>query len=150
NDDLAVRLFETGLYEARLLTSMLFSRDHLTEALMDHWVEAFDNWEICDTYCMNLFGKSRFAIAKAFEWAEREPEYQKRAGFVCMVQVAFTNKELSNAEIRRFFPVMLRHANDERTYVMKGVNWALRQVGKRNKDLHQEAIEVANQILALD
>lgn len=149
NDSLAIQLFDTGIYEARLLTSMLFNPKNLTEALMDHWVAAFDTWEICDTTCMNCFGKSRFAVKKAFEWAESEPEFQKRAGFVCMVQYAFTNKDAPNEEIRQFFPVMLKHANDERTYVMKGINWALRQVGKRNKDLYAEAIEAAHEIHAL-
>jgi len=84
---------------------------------------------------MNLFGKSKFAVKKAFEWSEKEPEYQRRAGFVCMVQYAFTNKDAPNSEIRQFFPLMTRYANDERLYVMKGINWALRQVGKRNRDL---------------
>jgi len=149
SDELAISLFDTGVYEARLLTSMLFNPKNLTETLMDKWVAVFDSWEICDTYCMNLFGKSQFVVKKAFEWSERQPEYEKRAGFVCMVQYAFTNKEAPNSEIRRFFPLMIKSANDERTYVMKGINWALRQVGKRNRDLHKEALDVANEILAI-
>lgn len=108
NDDDAIKLFDTGIYEARLLTSILFNPKHLTEALMDNWVQVFDNWEICDTYCMNVFGKSKFAVKKAFEWAAKEPEYQKRAGFVCMVQYAFTNKDAPNSEIQQFFPLMIK------------------------------------------
>lgn len=149
DDRLALDLFDTGIYEARLLTSMLFNPDNLTEKLMEKWVRTFENWEICDTFCMGFFGVSRFAISRALEWVEYKGEYQKRAGFVCMVSYAFTNKEATNAEIRRFFPLMIKHANDERKYVMKGINWSLRQVGKRNKDLHREAIDVANQILTL-
>jgi 3-methyladenine DNA glycosylase AlkD len=98
---------------------------------------------------MGFMGKSSFAFPKALEWAERELEYQKRAGFVLMVAYAFTDKEASNDTSRQFFPIMIKHANDDRKYVMKGINWALRQVGKRNRDLHTEAIAVANEILAL-
>jgi 3-methyladenine DNA glycosylase AlkD len=150
NDELAIKLFDTGVYEARLLTSMLFNPQNLTERLMEKWVKAFDNWEICDTFCMNVFGKSRFAVKKAFAWAEKKPEYQKRAGFVCMVQYAFTNQEAPNNVFEKFFPVIIKHASDERTYVMKGINWALRQIGKRNKNLYKEALEVADEILKLD
>src|ERR1041385_8748470 len=150
NDDLALRLFDTGIYEARLLTSRLFNPKHITEPLMDKWVSVFDNWEICDTFCMGFMGRSKFVLPKTFEWAEREPEYQKRAGFALMVAYSLTDKDAGNEVIRRFFPVMVKHANDERKYVMKGINWALRQVGKRNQDLHSEAIAVANEIVALD
>ncbi len=150
NDELAMELFDSGIYEARLLVPLLFEPDHLTSRLMEKWVKVFDNWEICDTFCMGFFGASPYAVEKAFRWADYPGEYQRRAGFVCMVSYAFINKEAPNTEIRRFFPVMLRHANDDRKYVMKGINWALRQVGKRNKDLHAEALEVAHQILALD
>jgi 3-methyladenine DNA glycosylase AlkD len=149
NDDLALRLFDTGIYEARLLTSRLFHPKNLTEALMEKWVATFENWEICDSFCMGFMGKSRFALPKALEWAERDPEYQKRAGFALMAAYSFTDKEASNDVIRQFFPVMIKHADDERKYVMKAINWALRQVGKRNQDLHKEAIAVANEILAI-
>jgi 3-methyladenine DNA glycosylase AlkD len=83
------------------------------------------------------------------EWSGYEAEYQKRAGFVCMVSYAFTHKHATNEEIRQFFPIMIEQASDERAYVMKGINWALRQVGKRNPDLYKEAIEVANEILRI-
>jgi 3-methyladenine DNA glycosylase AlkD len=150
DDALALRLFDTGVYEAKLLCRMLFNPAHITEALMEKWVAAFDNWEICDTYCMGFMGKSPFAVSKAYTWVEREPEYQKRAGFVLMVSHAFTHKTAPNDEFRQFFPVLVRHVSDERTYVMKGVNWALRQIGKRNRDLYQEALAVADEILALN
>lgn len=149
DDVLALALFETGIYEAQLLCSRLFSPRHITPALMEKWVAAFVNWEICDTFCMGFMGKSPHALYKAFEWVAYLGEYQKRAGFVLMVAYAFTDKDAPNDEIRRFFPVMHEHANDDRTYVMKGINWALRQVGKRNPDLHREAIATAHEILAL-
>lgn len=150
NEALAIELFDSGVYEAKLLAPMLFNPKYLTDILMEKWVNTFDNWEICDTFCMGFFGMSPLALKKAFQWVEYRGEFQKRAGFVCMVSSAFTDKKASNDEIRKFFPVMIRHANDERRYVMKAINWALRQVGKRNKDLHREAIEVAHQILLLD
>jgi 3-methyladenine DNA glycosylase AlkD len=149
NDDLALELFDTGIYEARLLTSMLFNPKNLTEPLMEKWVKTFENWEICDTFCMGFMGKSKFVLPKAFEWVEYQPEYQKRAGFVLMVAYAFTDTQATNEVIRSFFPPMLKHATDERKYVMKGINWALRQVGKRNQDLHKESLAIADQILAL-
>lgn len=150
NDALALELFDTGIYEARVLCSKLYNPRHVTEALMEKWSATFENWEICDTFCMGFLGKTRFAVPKAFEWAEREAEYQKRAGFVLMVAYAFTDPHATNNVFQSFFPVMIRHANDPRTYVMKGINWALRQVGKRNPDLYQEAITVAHTILALN
>lgn len=149
NDDLALELFDTGIYEARLLCSKIYNRDHLTNQLMEKWVDVFDNWEICDTFCMGLFGKSQFAVAKGLEWSAYSGEFQKRAGFVCIVSYVFTHKHATNEEIRQFFSIMKEHANDERTYVMKGINWALRQVGKRNPDLYEEAIEVAKEILEI-
>lgn len=150
DDELAVQLFDSGIYEARLLCSRIYNSKNITKPLMQKWVKSFVNWEICDTFCMSLMGKGPYAYPKAFEWAEYKPEYQKRAGFVLMVAYAFTDPHAPDDEIRRFFPVMLKHANDERKYVMKGINWALRQVGKRNKQLYKEAIEVTHEILALD
>lgn len=91
DDALALKLFDSGVYEGQLLCHRLFDRKHGTQALMEQWVKAFVNWEICDTFCMSLLGKTPFAYAKAFEWAERKPEFQKRAGFVLMVAVAFTD-----------------------------------------------------------
>ncbi|MCA0457411.1 MAG: DNA alkylation repair protein [Chloroflexi bacterium] len=150
NDALALELFDTGVYEARVLCSKIFTPRNVTEALMETWSATFENWEICDTFCMGFLGTTRFAVPKAFEWAERKGEFQKRAGFVLMVAHSFTDKHTTNDVYQKFFPVMVAHANDERTYVMKGINWALRQVGKRNADLYREALEVAQTILALD
>lgn len=150
NDALALELFDSGIYEARVLCSKLYNPRHVTAALMEKWSASFENWEICDTFCMGFLGTTKFAVPKAFEWAEREGEFQKRAGFVLMTAHAFTDKKATNEVYREFFPVMIRHANDERTYVMKGINWALRQIGKRNKDLYQAAMQTANTILALN
>ncbi len=149
-DGLALELFDTGIYEARVLCSKIYNPHNVTEALMEKWSASFENWEICDTFCMGFLGTTTFAVPKAYEWAEREGEFQKRAGFVLMTVHAFTDKKATNDVYRAFFPVMIRHANDERTYVMKGINWALRQIGKRNTDLYQEAMDTAQTILALN
>lgn len=149
NDELALRLFDTGIYEAKILCSRLYNPKNVTESMMEKWVKAFENWEICDTFCMSFLGKGPFVLPKALQWTQYKPEYQKRAGFVLMVAYAFTDKHAPNETIRKLFPIMKKHANDERKYVMKGINWALRQVGKRNLHLHQEAIDVAHDILAM-
>lgn len=146
NDTLAHELFETGIFEARLLVPLLFNPKNITPKLMDKWVKTFDNWAVCDAYCLTFFSRTPFAVAKIFEWIASPKEFIKRAGFACMAGYAMTNKIASNAEIGKFFPLIVQHAYDERKYVMKAVNWALRQIGKRNRELLKEAIEAAHQI----
>ncbi len=150
NDELALALFDTGIYEARLLCSKLCTPSAITEALMEKWVQSFENWEICDSFCMGFFVKSRFAIPKVMEWSKRVPEFEKRAAFAMMAAYSFAHKKAENEVFEQFFPIIIREANDDRIYVKKAVNWALRNIGKRNVDLHQGAIEVAEEILALD
>ena len=143
---LACELFDTGQYEARLLVPMIFNPKDLTPCLMDRWAVNFSTWEECDTYCMGFFGKSSFAYEKAFEWAQKKTLYFKRAGFVCMVSHAFTNKIAPNEEFISFLPEIVRYSTDERLYVKKGINWALRQIGKRNIDLLKVARHTAKEL----
>lgn len=150
DDDLAIELFESNIYEARLLCSKIFKLENLTEALMDHWASTFENWEICDSFCMGLFAKSKYAVSKAIEWSEREKEFEKRAGFTIMAAYAMADKESGNEVFEQFFPIIIRESKDERIYVKKAVNWALRNVGKRNKDLKSMAISVAYELLKID
>jgi 3-methyladenine DNA glycosylase AlkD len=117
---------------------------------MDEWVVQFDSWDVCDQVCMNLFDKTPYAYLKAAEWCEREEEFVKRAGFALMASLAFHDKNAPDESFEAFFPLILKHANDERNYVKKAVNWALRQIGKRNRQLRQKAIEVAQQMANLD
>ncbi|MEL6867382.1 MAG: DNA alkylation repair protein [Bacteroidota bacterium] len=150
DDELAVALFDTGLYEARLLCSKLFRPQSLTEELMEKWVATFENWEITDSFCMGVFSRSRFAVDKALEWSSREPTFEKRSGFVIMASYCMADKKAGNEVYESFLPIIKREAMDDRIYVKKAVNWALRSIGKRNPDLHQKAIATAKEIQAID
>jgi 3-methyladenine DNA glycosylase AlkD len=99
---------------------------------------------------MSLFSKSNFAVPKTIEWSERQPEFEKRAGFATLASYCMANKTSENAHFEQFFPILIREANDDRLYVKKAVNWALRSLGKRNSDLKIKAINVANQILEFE
>jgi 3-methyladenine DNA glycosylase AlkD len=151
NDNkLALALYDTGIYEARILCSKIYDPVCISEHQMDKWVADFENWEICDSFCMGFFVKSDYALAKANEWSMAESEFVKRAGFAMMAAYGFANKKLGNEVFDSFFQPIEREAEDSRLYVKKAINWALRNVGKRNIDLQRMAIEVANRILKSD
>ncbi|MFC5044765.1 DNA alkylation repair protein [Aquimarina hainanensis] len=147
DNKLALQLFDSGIYEARLLCSKLFTPKDVTEPLMEKWVKTFENWEICDSFSMGLFAKSEWALTKILEWSERTPEFEKRAGFATMAAYCMADKKSGNELFEQFFPLIEREADDERLYVKKAVNWALRNIGKRNVDLNKQAIEVANTLI---
>lgn len=146
NTDFGVQLFETGIYEARILCSKICKPHEVTEEMMETWVKTFRTWEICDSFCMELFKYNNLAVEKAFDWSLSDEEFTKRAGLVLMAVYGFADKKANNSIFESFLPVLIREANDERTYVKKAVNWALRQIGKRNIDLQQQAIETAKNI----
>ncbi len=146
NKALALQLFDSGIYEGRLLCSKILKPADITEPLVEKWVKTFENWEICDSFCMGLFAKSEFALAKILEWTEREPEFEKRAGFATLAAYCMADKQSPNELFEQFFPIIKRAVNDDRQYVKKAVNWSLRNIGKRNIDLNKKAIEVAKEI----
>ncbi len=150
NDKLALCLFDTGIYECRLLCSKIYNPVNVTEELMEKWVVSFENWAVCDSFCMSFLGASDLALPKINEWTNREQEFQKRAGFTLMVGYCFANKKAENSEIESFLPIIEDAVNDNRIYVKKAVNWALRSIGKRNIDLQKIAIETAKRILKND
>jgi len=150
NKDLALQLFDSGIYEARLLCSKMLKPQDITEPLMEKWVKTFENWEICDSFSMGLFAKSELALTKMLEWTKRKAEFEKRAGFATMAAYCMADKTSENALFEQFFPIIEREAHDERIYVKKAVNWALRNIGKRNIDLNSGAIELAYAILDSD
>lgn len=147
DNQLALQLFDSGIYEARLLCSKMFKPKDVTEFLMEKWVITFENWEICDSFCMGLFAKSKFALPKIMEWTEREPEFEKRAGFTILAAYCMADKTSDNKLFEQFLLLIKREVNDDRLYVKKAVNWALRNIGKRNIDLNRKAIELAEEIL---
>lgn len=150
NNELALQLFDSGIYEARLLCSKVFNAKDLNENLMEKWVMTFENWEICDSFSMGLFAKSDFALQKIKEWTLRTTEFEKRAGFATMAAYCMADKKSANTLFESFLPMIIREANDDRLYVKKAVNWALRSIGKRNVDLNRKAIGTAHEILGLD
>ena len=147
---LAQQLWSTGIFDARILAALIDEPKMITETQMEQWVKDFDNWAICDTCCSNLFAQTPFAWNKAIEWCRQEEEFVKRAGFVMMAELAVHDKSAIDRNFLKFFPVMKRHARDERNFVKKAINWALRQIGKRNSELNRRAIQVAKQIQKMD
>lgn len=144
---LALQLIASDIYEARLLGAKVFPVKALTPNLMDSWITMFDNWEICDTFCMSLFAKSQWAIPKISEWASREPLYEKRSAFATLAALCMADKKAQNVTFENFYPLIKAHAYDERDHIKKAVSWALRSIGKRNKDLKLSAMACAEDLL---
>jgi len=150
NHDLAQQLWVSDIRETRILASMVDDPKMVTEEQMERWVKDFDYWEICDQCCMNLFEKTRFAYQKCVEWSSREEEFVKRAGFVLMARLAVSDKKANDKQFENFLPIIKREAIDNRNFVKKAVNWALRQIGKRNLTLNRKTIETAKEIQKMD
>jgi 3-methyladenine DNA glycosylase AlkD len=125
---------------------MIDDPEKMSEDQMEKWASDFDSWDIVDGCCGNLFDKTEFATKKANEWSKRKEEYVKRAGFVLMAELAVHDKNASDKTFLDFLPIIVRESSDERNFVKKAVNWALRQIGKRNANLNIAAIETSAQI----
>jgi len=147
---LALSLWKTGIHEARILAALVDDPAQVTEQQMEDWVRDFDSWDICDGSCGNLFDKTPFAIRKALAWSRRKEEYIKRACFVLMATLSVHDKKAPDKTFLRFLPYIKREAVDSRNYVKKAVNWALRQIGKRNTRLLKSAIRTANEISRME
>jgi len=147
---LALKLWETGLHDARLLATMVDDPKQITIDQMDKWVRDFDSWDVVDGSCGNLFDKTPFAVAKAKEWCKRKEEYVKRAGFVLMAELAVHNKQAKDKLFLDFLPLIIEGASDKRNFVKKAVNWALRQIGKRNLKLNRAAVSTALKIQKIE
>jgi 3-methyladenine DNA glycosylase AlkD len=144
---LALKLWKTGLHEARMLASMIDDPALVSSEQVNFWVNDFNSWDICDQVCGNLFDRTPFAIEKAIAFSTHEKEFIKRAGFVLMAEYAVHNKTAKDETFTNLLPLIEREAWDDRNFVKKAVNWALRQIGKRNNTLKIAAIETANRIL---
>jgi len=144
----ALELWKSGNYEARAVAFLIDDPKKVTEKQMDAWARDFDNWATVDGACSYLFCRTAFAYDKAFEWAEKTPEFIKRAGFSLMAYLAVHDKKAPDEKLAACLPVIEKHACDKRNFVKKAVNWALRQIGKRNLELNRAAIECADRIKA--
>ncbi len=147
---LALELWASGYHEARLLAIIIDDPKQVSEQQAEAWVAQINSWDICDGFAGNLIDKTPFAYAKAVEWAHREEEFVRRAGFALMAWLPVHDKKASDDKFDRFFPLIVQYAADERNFVKKAVNWALRQLGKRNRALNRKAIQVAEEVARLD
>jgi len=143
---LAAELWASGLHEARILAALVDEPDRVTEEQMEAWAAEFDSWDIVDGVCGSLFDKTPFAYAKAMAWSSREEEFVKRAAFALMAMLAVHDKQAPDSSFEAWLPVIEREAGDPRNFVRKAVNWALRQIGKRNRALNAKAIEAAERV----
>jgi len=146
--DLALALWDTGNHEARLLASMVDDPAAVTEAQMEKWATAFDSWDVCDQVTSNLFDKTPFAYDKVREWSAAENEWVKRAAFATAAALAVQDKAAPDERFLAILELVRREAGDGRNFVKKAVNWALRNIGKRNAALHAAAVDTAATILA--
>jgi 3-methyladenine DNA glycosylase AlkD len=146
NHTLAGRLWATGIFEARLLAAFVAEPDHLTRQQARAWAGDFENWADCDGVCIHLFRKAPFAHAFAVECSRRKREFVKRTGFTLMATLAVHDKPAADKVFLDYLPRIAGAASDERNGVKKAVNWALRQIGKRNPKLQRAAIRTAESI----
>jgi 3-methyladenine DNA glycosylase AlkD len=147
---LALELWTSEIYEARALATLIDEPEKVTERQMDQWAKDFDSWAVCDGACINVFRYTRFAHQKCVEWSARPEEFVKRAAYALMAGLAVADKAASDDAFRKFLPLIKRAAMDERNMVKKGVNWALRQIGKRNASLNRAALAACREIHGLD
>jgi 3-methyladenine DNA glycosylase AlkD len=147
---LAQELWGSGIHEARIIACMIDDPKMVTKGQLESWVKGFDSWDVCDGCCGNLFDKTQFAYQKAVEWSSRQEEYVKRAGFVMMATLAVHDKKAKDDQFLKFLPMIRQESTDNRNFVKKAVNWALRQIGKRNAALNRAAIKTAKAIYSID
>jgi len=150
NHDLALALWATGVYEARMLTSFVDEPSLVTPAQMDRWCRDFDSWGICDTLCFHLFDKTPHAWAKIAKWSDARAEFVKRASFALLASVALHDKKAPDKLFLDSLPLIERAATDNRNFVKKAVSWALRGIGKRNSKLNAAAIKLARRFAKSD
>lgn len=142
----ALALWDCGIHEARILASLVDNHREVLPEQMEEWVSGFDSWDVCDQVCSNLFQKTPYAIQKALTWSKREEVFVKRAGFVLMARIAIADKKAPDELFEQFYPLIKSESGDDRPMVRKAVNWAIRQIGKRNLNLNGKAVELSREI----
>lgn len=150
DQELAAELWDSGVHEARLLATMVAEPALVTEVQVDAWIRDVDSWDLCDGLCGNLVDRTPFALDKVVEWTARDEEFVKRAGFALIAWMAVHRKDLNDECFEAFLPTIREGSTDERNYVKKAVNWALRQIGKRSEGLNRRSIETARDIQRMD
>jgi 3-methyladenine DNA glycosylase AlkD len=146
--ELALKLWETGCYEAQFVACFIADPAKLTVATMNAWTRSFDNWATCDTACFCLFDRSPLAWGRIEPWAKSKDEFVRRAGYALLASLAGHDKKAKDGQFLRFLPLIENGAGDERNFVWKGVSWALRRIGSRNAALMGACTEVAERLAA--
>jgi 3-methyladenine DNA glycosylase AlkD len=146
NHALGLELWATGIQDAKILAGLISEPGKVTAAQMELWVRDFDNWDSCDGTCCHLFVFAEPAWQKAFAWTKRKDEFQKRGGFALAAYLAYRDKSAGDAKYVSFLKVIEREADDDRNFVRKAVNWALRNIGKRNLRLNRAAIATGRRL----
>jgi len=150
DQSLAEELWSTAIHEARILAALIGEAEKITAAQMERWVRDFDSWDLVDTACCYLYAHAKPAWDKVYEWSRRRSEFEKRAAFSLAAYLAYKDKAAEDAKFERFLTVIERESYDERNFVRKAVNWALRNIGKRNLRLNAAAIRSAERIRKQD
>lgn len=148
--EIALKLWNSGIHDARLLACFIDNPSEVTGEQMDSWAQDFDSWDICDQACTSLFDLTTLAWAKVFEWAEQPDEFVKRGAFSLIAGLTVHDKKASDEKFEQFIPLIKKHSHDERNYVKKAVNWAIRNIGKRNKNLNKVMIKLSRELLKDD
>lgn len=145
--DLAIQLWNSGFHEARILAALIAEPKKLTVETAEKWVQDFDSWDVCDQVCMNLFDKSELVIEKISEWAADEREFVRRTAFAMIAAISVHQKKMNDSDFLRYFNIIRAFSTDERNFVKKAVNWALRAIGKRSHYLREKAIDLCLQLI---
>jgi 3-methyladenine DNA glycosylase AlkD len=146
NQALALELWHSAIYEARLLAALIADPGQMKKSIMNSWVKDFDNWAICDGVCMHCFRNTPYAHELAVKWIKRKSEFVRRAGCTMIATLAVHDKKSSDSVFLQYLVVLKKYSTDERNFVKKAVNWALRQIGKRSLELNAAAIKTAKEI----
>jgi len=150
NHELALKLWDSKIHDARLLAIFIDDPKEVTAEQMDAWANDFDSWDICDQACTSLFDLSPLAYEKVYEWADKEEEFVKRGAFSLIAGLAVHDKKASDEQFISFLTMIKKQSTDERNYVRKAVNWALRNIGKRNPGLNKKALQTAKEIKQIE
>jgi 3-methyladenine DNA glycosylase AlkD len=146
NQLLALELWQSGIYEARILAALIADPRQMKKRIMNAWVKDFDNWAICDGVCMHCFRDTPYGHELAAAWIQRKQEFIRRAGFTMIATLAVHDKKSDDAVFLKYLAEVKKYSTDERNFVKKAVNWSLRQIGKRNMKLHAAALKTAGEI----